>query len=138
MKHASQTTVRTKRFWADRNEQLSLSGLSIRGDWFLLVAASFLLLATLLVLSWLSYRALSKATILNAEARTATRAHVNEEQLSRVTEQYRVRTERFAEITNGFVLTGTVPPRVPDITPVATTTVATSTSQGVEAFDVEE
>lgn len=93
------------RFWADRKEKLSISGVSVATDWFSLLGFLVLLLVVLLVSSWLLFRDVSSASLLDATVDATQRTHVNEAQLSRVVERFTVKQEQFRELSNNFTFT---------------------------------
>lgn len=137
----SQRSFRKERFWADRHEQLSLTGFSVRADWFVLIAVAVVVLILLFLLSWSTYRTTSDTSVLNTEVRRGARTTVNEEQLTRVTDVYRARAQQFAEITNGFVLTDAPSMDVETqntAADTATSTTSTTTVEQNEDFDAGE
>lgn len=100
----------THRFWADRKEKLSVSGVSVAADWFILLGFLVFLLAALLVSSWLLFRDVSSSSSLDASVDAALRTNVNEAQLDRVVERFGVRKEQFTNLSDGFTFSATVQP----------------------------
>lgn len=108
---AQQHNKLTHRFWADRKEKLSISGASITTDWFVLLGGLLVLLAALLVSSWLLFRGITTTTSLDATVDATLRTNVNEAQLNRVVERFGTRAEQFKQLSNGFLFSevGNVP-----------------------------
>lgn len=108
MKKAQQNK-QAHRFWADRKEKLSLSGVSVATDWFSLLGFLVVLLTLLLVFSWLLFREVSSVSSLDATVDAAQRTHVNEAQLTRVVDRFTTRTEQFKQLSGNFTFTAGAP-----------------------------
>ena len=95
----------TTRFWADKEEKISLSGFSVGTDWMLLVGLFTLLFAGLLFWSWSTYRNVVEESYLKDSVQAESRTRVNEEQLNRVLSNFEERRSRFEDLSGGFTFT---------------------------------
>lgn len=119
-----------QRFFVDRKEQLSITGVSVFADWMLVLTTLSLVFIGLLTWSWVLNRDVLTASSLQEDKVATVRSRVDEVLLERVTTSLQQKQNRFSEVTNGFVFNdrARVVTPVIEATSAATTTATTTTT----------
>lgn len=122
------TTNNRVRFWIDKKEQLSLTGISIFLDWMLLLGIAFIITCGLIAWSSILHEDVFSRSVLEKHETSMLQQRIDEALLEQTTMTIKQKQELFTKQTEGFVFSDTAQDAVISVTGTATTTGATTTT----------